>query len=100
MALSPGTKMTCDKCIKDYIRLRCYDGEWLCFHCAPEAKIFQPIFLTVPTINLRNYKEKCGNVSANRIKMIKSRCIHPDGNGEVVMRDRMGRPTSKRAYNF
>lgn len=40
--------------------------------------------MTVDTVSFQQSK----NVSVNRVNMIKSRCLAPHGNGEVVLKDR------------
>lgn len=67
----------------------------LCNVCDPPKINFR----VQETVNFKNYKKNGGNVSAARIKMVKSRKVCPDGNGEVVMIDR-GRITDRPAYNY
>jgi hypothetical protein len=71
--------------------------KYVCETCEPPA-IFN--FLPVGTVNYKYYYKKNGNVSANRVKEFKSRCIHPEGKGEVVMRKKDGTPSDKKAVNY
>lgn len=71
--------------------------KYVCDICEPDP-VFS--FLPVPTVNYKYYFKNNGNVSANRIKMVKARKLCPDGNGEVVMRDRSGKITDRLAYNY
>ena len=53
-------------------------------------------FIAVNTVSFAQNK----NVSVNRINMIKRRKIHPDGNGEVVLRDHAGKLTNRLASDY
>lgn len=68
--------------------------KYVCDDCEPEA-IYN--FLPVDTVNFSYYNRRNGNVSVNRIKHLRRRRPHPDGKGEMILTDRLGRPTSKRA---
>ena len=92
--------MTCGKCNKDSLRLRCSDGAWICLDCLLVRIDSNRAFLFVATENFKNYYKNGGNVSRARINMIKSRCMHPDGNGEVVIKSRSGKPTNRRANEY
>lgn len=67
-----------------------------CKYCSEASPIET---LIVNTVNLKYYTNNNGNVSENRIKMIKSRKLHPEGNGEVVLMDR-GKITDRRANDY
>lgn len=53
-------------------------------------------FIAVSTVSFQNNK----NVSTKRIAMIKRREVHPDGNGEVVLKNHAGKLTSRRAGDY
>ena len=89
--------MTCDKCKETAYKLRCVHGKWFCKDCIPYES--SGSFMVVPTVNFKWYDKNGGNVSARRVEMVKNRCLAPDGNGEVVMKQN-GRVTDKRAYNY
>lgn len=93
--------MFCEKCGQDEIRLRCDEGQWVCYGCLfQKVDIFQPIFMAIPTMHFKHMRFNNGNISVNRVNMIKNRCLHPDGDGEVVMRGKGGRPTDRLAVNY
>lgn len=98
--------MICPKCRGETQRLRCVGNLiWVCLSCVPllkppEWNSKKHVFAVIPTVNFRYYYKNKGNMSAARIKMMKSRYIVPDGNGEVAMKDSLGRKTDKSSYNY
>lgn len=75
-------------------------GQWRCGFCPadswPQREGRTSAPMAVDTVYYKGY----GNVSKARVEMMKRRVICPDGKGEVVMRDRNGKITDKRAYNY
>lgn len=88
--------MLCEMgCGKEKTRVKW--SKYVCDDCEPKA-IFN--FLPVSTVNLRLYQRNKGNVSKARIDMIKSRCLHPDGSGEVVLKTKTGKITDRLASDY
>lgn len=98
--------LICDKCnSKENSKLKYFDGLFLCPQChlnAQNRASFDKItlFSIIDTVNLRLYDKNGGNVSRARINMIKSRCLSPHGNGEIVMKNKFGKITDKQAVNY
>lgn len=99
--------MYCDKCLlSENVRLRFVNGQgFFCSQCHLKIRdevSFEKnrVFSIVDTINLRFYYKNRGNVSLARINEIKSRCLHPDGNGEVVTKNKFGKITDRIAVNY
>lgn len=90
-------KGKCIRCKKEieYFSSKEKIEEFYCFECKKNNINFLPI----DTINYKYYYKNKGNVSLNRIKMIKNRKLCPDGNGEVVMIER-NKITDKLAENY
>lgn len=58
-------------------------------------------FLAKTMLNYKWYFKNGGNVSLARVDELKRRRMAPDGNGEVVLRDKfMGRITDRVAQNY
>ena len=98
--------MTCDECKSEgNVRLKLLNGSgFVCLQChynAQNRASFDGnrLFHVVDTVNLRLYAKNGGNVSKSRIDMIKSRRLHPEGNGEVIL-TRNGRITDKLSANY
>jgi len=68
----------------------------VCTDCRPNKLNFLP----VETEHFKNYYKNGGNVSKNRINMVKSRCMHPEGKGEVVYKNKFGKVTDKLSQNY
>lgn len=94
-----GLKMhrKCKRCLdwqKDY------DKDVSCDAC-PDGTYKNTLnFITVDTVNFKHYKVNGGNVSKARVDMIKNRTIHPDGNGEVVLKSKTGKITNRLAGDY
>ena len=71
--------------------------KYVCDTCEPKP-VFN--FLVSDTINYKYYPKNGGNVSKARVEMMKSRYIVPDGNGEVAMKNDLGKRTDRKAYNY
>lgn len=91
--------MICTECNDNKLKLYHFD-RWICTDClkdmqkpaqVPDFPYFKQ------TVHYPNYFKNNGNVSKARCDMIRKRRLHPDGNGEVVLTDRMGRPTNRLA---
>ena len=52
------------------------------------------------TLNFKYYYKNGGNVSAARVAEHKRRYLVPDGNGEVCVKNELGKMTDKRAVNY
>ena len=88
--------LICDKCRKkdkSYKYRWVYREGFLCSKCYERPESVS-MFTVIPTVNYKEYKKNNGNVSANRIKSIRSRDLNPEG--EVVM-VRAGKLTDKLA---
>lgn len=57
----------------------------------------KPTFWFIETVNFKDYQKNGGNVSRARVEEFRRRRLHPEGNGEVVLADKSGRITDKRA---
>jgi len=70
--------------------------KYVCDYCEPKP-IFN--FLPIETENFKHYHTNGGNVSKARVENFKRRRINRDysSKGEVVMADKLGRITDKRA---
>ena len=85
----------CHQDFRQFKSVKSNDVMRICTDCKPNKLNF----IAVETVNLKNYKVNGGNVSKSRIDMIKSRRMHPDGNGEVVL-TKNGKITDRLAQNY
>lgn len=75
-------------------------GQWACEYCYPQTESKGSAFPHfVETVNLKHYYKNGGNVSKKRIEMVRSRRMHPEGKGEVIL-TRNGKITENRSINY
>ena len=94
--------MKCENCQSIAVSLECVKSNWICKICVPRFKDIEPrkqLPYNKVMLNFKHYHNHNGNVSKARIDMIKSRRMHPDGNGEVVI-TRNGKITSRNAEDY
>lgn len=92
----------CVKCVEcntnfEYAGKDCEPPRTTCDSCAQGQAAES--FGIIMTESLPNYKDG-KPVPRSRLNMIKSRALHPDGNGEVVLRSRSGKITDRLASDY
>lgn len=91
-------KRICQKCGTEFNEFKSVNSESVmqtCIDCTPQKLNFIP----VETEHFKNYHRNGGNVSKARIRMVKSRRMHPEGNGEVIL-TKNGKITDKLSKNY
>lgn len=93
--------MKCPDCKHTVVSLIHVKGDdWKCGNCIYNSSDHDRQFTVIETVNFKWYGKNGGNVPKKRIEMIKSRRICPDGNGEVVMTNKFGKITDRKAVNY
>ena len=92
--------MTCDICSKERFRLTSIGNlRFACSDCVPRETSGKG-FLISKMVYFKDGEGRPIKISEGRLNMIKSRYRSPEDGNTVLMKDRFGRRTDRRAMNY